>query len=153
MPAGEKITGEDGIIELTTGGTAEEIPCLTSYTLETSASLSEDTTNCMLSNADGGSSTDAAWSTSSVESRSWTLSSEHMWQEDDTVGASDQIDLTAVGETVGVKLYPHTSASGKVEYAGNAIIESVSVPAEVNGKITQSVTYKGTGALARNIVS
>lgn len=153
MAAGQIIKGIDGIIEINDGSNTEEIPCLTNWTLEASASLNEESVSCMLSNGDGGSGEGGKWNESFVEGKSFSLSSEHYWQEDQAAGTTGIIDVTDVGKSVTFKLYPNTNAAGKVEYSGSAIVESVSVPSEANGKITQSVTFKGSGQLVKNIIA
>jgi len=155
MPAGEIIRGVDGILEITdpAGPTTEEVPCLTSWTLEASASINDEQTTCMLSNGDGGSASGGQWNEAYLEGKSFSVSSEHMWQEDQTVGTTAILDVTDVGKSITFKLYPNTNAVGQIEYSGSAIVESVSVPSEANGKITQSVTYKGTGALTKTVIS
>ena len=55
MTAGKIIRGIDGIFSLTSGATTEELPCLMSWTLESSASVTEENATCMASNDDGGS--------------------------------------------------------------------------------------------------
>lgn len=154
MAAGQKIRGKDGIIEMTIDATTEEIPCLTGWTLDVSASLNEDSTACMLSNGDGGTDAGGEWSDSEIESKSWTLSAEFLWQKDDTVGTTGIIDATDVGASGGVKLYPDKkTGAGHREYSGNVILESVSVTSETSSTITASATFKGTGALTKAVTA
>jgi len=152
---GSKISGIDGIIELRdeAGTVIGEIPMLESWTLESSVSLNTDEGVVMLSNGDGGSSSNNNWSKSDIGVKSWSLSSEHYWQEDDAVETTGVADATQVGFRAFVNLYPNTSDTGKVRYSGEVILESVSVPSEASGKIKQSLTFKGDGELAREIIT
>ena len=157
MANGRIIRGIDGILSLTTAtnsatpGVTEEIPCLQSWTLETSASVTEENATCMASNGDGGSDVGGAWNETWVEGRSFSLSSEHFWQSDQAAGATAIVDVDRVGEEMTFKLYPNGNATGAVVYEGKAHIESISTPSEVNGKIMQSLSYKGNGALTKSI--
>lgn len=155
MPNGQIIKGEDGIILLKdeSGTTIGEIPCLTSWTIEASASLSAQATRCMKSNGDGGSASAADWATQTVESKSFNISAEFNWQKDDQIPAGVALDPTKVGDKVTFELYPDDDTAGEVVYTGAARIESVSVPSEVNGNITQSATLQGDGALTRDTVA
>ncbi len=152
MPAGQRIKGKDGIVQLTSGAITEEIPCLTSFTLDTSASLSAQSSNCMLSNGDGGSEADSDWETQTVESRSWSFSTEHQWQKDDAVGTTEIADVTNVGDSVDIVAFPNKKdGPGNRKYSGKAIIESVSIPTEAGGVITQSISYTGDGPLSKGL--
>lgn len=152
MPAGQKIKGRDGIISLNDGVDTEEIPCLTSWTLDVSASLTEDSTSCMLSNGDGGTSAGGEWTTSEVESKQWSLSIENTWQKDDAVGTTGMLDATNVGDAVSAILYPNQKdGAGHRTYSGDGIIESVSISSETTTTITTSTTIKGTGALTKGV--
>lgn len=154
MPRGQRITGKDGIVQLTSGTTSEEIPCLTSFTLDVSASLSAQTSNCMLSNGDGGTDVGAEWDTQTLESRSWTFSTEHQWQRDDEIGTTEIADVTNVGDRVDIVAYPNRKdGPGNRRYFGTAIIESVSVPVEAGGVITQSISYTGDGPLQKDVTT
>jgi len=151
MAAGERIKGEDGIIEL--AGT-DEIACLTSWSLESSANVNTLEGRCMKSNSDGGSAVAAPWDEQETTSKSWSVTAEMFWQEDATAGANLGIlGPEFVGNSSTVKLYPNDSTSGQVEYSGSVIIESVGVPSEVSGRVTQSVTLRGDGALTKALVA
>lgn len=149
------IRGIDGILEITDPGgpTTEEIPCLTSWTLESTADTNTESNVCMLSNGDGGSSVAAGWDTTYVSGKGFSISSEHNWQEDQTEGSTGILDVTDVGKEITFNLYPNTNTTGKVEYSGTAVVTNVSVPSEANGKITQSVSYEGTGELVKTLVA
>jgi hypothetical protein len=152
MAAGQKIKGKDGIIEMTVDATTEEIPCLTSWTLDVQATINEDTTSCMLSNGDGGSAVGGDWTESEVESKNWSLSAEHVWQKDDTVGTTGMLDATDVGAKCSAVLYPNNkTGAGNRTYSGDMILESVSITSETASTITTSSTFKGTGALTKGV--
>lgn len=155
MPAGTQITGEDGIIAiLDSGGTPiGEIPCLTAWTLESSAAVSSRSTKCMKSNDDGGSTSTLAWDKQTVEGKSWNVTAAFFWQEDQLIPAAVQLDPTKVGEKVQVKLYPHDEDTDAVVYSGTAVIESVSTPSEVNGDVRVDVTFRGDGTLTKALVA
>jgi hypothetical protein len=152
MPAGTKITGRDGIIELTKGSVIEEIPCLLSWTLTGEASFTEDGEVCMLSNGDGGSSFAAAGTSVDLQSTKYSLSTEHYWQESDLTGATALVDITDIGTKVNFKLYPHMKTTGKVLYSGVAAISNVSIPSSAGEKIKQTIEFVVDGNLTRTIV-
>lgn len=150
MPAGEIIRGIDGVVRLTSGGVSEEIPCLTSWTIEASADVNQESNTCMASNGDGGAAAGGAWANSFTDGRSFSLSTEHFWQRDQTAGTTAIADATNVGDTVTFTVFPE-GPTGPVSYTGVAIIESVSVPSEAKGRITQSISYIGNGELEKNV--
>lgn len=152
MPAGERIKGSEGIIELSDGVTTEEIPNLTEWTLNTQANLNEQEASFMLSNGDGGAAAGGQWSTKTLTSKSFSFTTNHRWQEDQTVGTTGIADVTDIGAEVTFKLYPNGNASGQVEYSGTALIQSVSVPSQADEEMTQEITFEGTGALVKTIV-
>lgn len=154
MPAGSVIKGEDGIIVLksSAGVLIGEVPCLTSWTLEASASLNERNNRCMKSNNDGGSGSANNWATQTLEGKSFSLDLEFFWQENQSIPGSVKLDPTNVGEKIQFELKPNNSTSGKVVYTGSAIIESVSVPSEVTGDITCSVNLVGDGELVKSAI-
>ena len=100
-----------------------------------------------------GARLDRPWNESWTEGLSFSGSTEHRWQEGQDVGATGIADLDNVGDEVAFEVYPNGNAAGKVKYSGKAIIESVSVPSEVNGKIMQSLSFKGNGALTKSLVA
>lgn len=150
MPAGEIIRGIDGVVRLTSGGVTEEIPCLTSWTIEASADVNQESNTCMASNGDGGAAAGGAWANAFTDGRSFSLSTEHFWQREQTAGTTSIADVTNVGDTVTFSVAP-TGNLGTIFYSGTAIIESVSVPSEAKGRITQSISYIGDGELAKQV--
>ena len=153
MAAGTKITGKDGIIELTYDGNTEEIPCLISWTLDESDSYATDNDPCMLSNGDGGSDAAAASPSRELESTDWTISTEHYFQTADDAGATEILETLPKGATVAVKLYPNKKTTGSLIYSGDAKISSNSRNATSTEKIKQSLTFEATGTLSRTRVA
>ena len=155
MPEGSQIAGEDGIITLKQpdGTIIGELPCLESWTLEASASLSQRGTRCMKSNGDGGSGSDGGWQSSTVESKSWTGTMEFYYQIDDEIPASEKLDVTNVGDIIGSDLFPNDNVTGRPVYSGEARIESVSVNSEATGDVKTSVSITGNGALLKSQVA
>ncbi|MBK1835008.1 hypothetical protein [Roseibacillus ishigakijimensis] len=152
MPTGEIIRGIDGIIEITSGATTEEIPCLTSWTLNGTADIQSESAACMASNGDGGSAVGPKGNRKWTNGTDFNLTTEHFWQEGQDIGTTGVLDVTNVGDTITFKLYPNGNAEGKVEYSGTAIVEDTSVPSEVNGKITQTCTFQIDGTVTKTIV-
>lgn len=147
MPAGERITGKEGIIELTQGATVEEIPCLTEWNLQTEVNIEDLEAVCMASNGDGGAAGGPSWNKKSVGGKSFQFTTNHRWQEDQAVGTTAIAGPTNVGDEVTFKLYPNGNAAGKRVLSGSAIIQSVGVPSTANGELTQEMTFIGNGAL------
>lgn len=146
--ATQVISGADGIIEVA----SNEVPCLREWTLQTSANINTEQTKCMKSNGDGGSTSSGGWDAATLTSKAWTGEFTFFWQETDE-GASPDLDLTDVGKSIAIKVYPHLSTSGKVEYSGTGIIANVSLPSNVDGNIQQTVSVTGDGALVRALVT
>tara|TARA_R110000737_G_scaffold158690_2_gene186848 strand:+ start:130 stop:516 length:387 start_codon:yes stop_codon:yes gene_type:complete len=120
--------GKEGIV--TAGGTG--IGELTGYTLETTADVVEDT---QLSDA----------TKSFVTGRtSFSGSLDMSYDETDT----PQQTLTA-GTTIAFILAPEGNASGDETFTGTGIVTGMSVNVSLDGITTRSVTFQGTGALAR----
>lgn len=155
MANGQKIRGKGGILELTSadGTIVEELACMTSWTLDTSANVFTDDSVCMISNGDGGADSGADWDTSELNSKAFSLSAEQFFQEAVDAGASALVDVTNVGAILTFKLYPNTKDSGKVVYSGSVLLESGSVPSESTSNITQSISFKGNGALTKELVA
>jgi hypothetical protein len=107
----------------------------------------------MVSNGDGGAAAGGAWSDSTVESRSWSITCEHSWQKLDDAGTAGILDVDDVGHAGTVILYPDSSTAGGRQLSGAVIVESVSITSETTSVINASVTLKGTGALTKAIVS
>ncbi len=139
--------GTDGVLEITSGGTAAEVPCLRSWTLNSTTSINSENTRCMKSNSDGGSTSAVGWDSNTLQGKSWSVDMEFFWQKTDE-GASAYVDVTNAGDTVAIKLYPNDNVTGEKEYYGNGLISTVSVPSQVGSNITQTVTITGDLTLA-----
>ena len=123
--------GKEGVV--TAGGTA--VGELTSFTLETTADVVEDTAL-----------TDSTKSfVSGRTSFSGTL--EMNYDETD----SPQQTLTA-GTSIAFILLPEGNASGDEKFSGSGIITGMSVNNAMDGIVSRSVTFQGTGALTRATV-
>ena len=123
--------GKEGVV--TAGGTA--IGELTSFTLETTADVVEDT---QLS--DGTKSFVTGRS-----SFSGTL--EMSYDETDTPQGT-----LLVGSTIAFILLPEGNTSGDESFAGSGIITGMSVNNAMDAIVSRSVTFQGTGALTRGTV-
>jgi len=123
--------GKEGVVKA--GGTG--IGELTSYTLETTADVVEDT---QLSDA----------TKSFVAGRtSFSGSLEMSYDETD----SPQQTLTA-GTSISFILAPEGNSSGDETFTGTGIVTGMSVNISLDGITTRSVTFQGTGALTRGTV-
>ena len=123
--------GKEGVV--TAGGTG--IGELTGYTLETTADVVEDT---QLSDA----------TKSFVAGRtSFSGTLEMHYDETD----SPQQTLTA-GSEIAFILLPEGNASGDEKFSGSGIITGMSVNNAMDGIVSRSVTFQGTGALTRATV-
>jgi len=123
--------GKEGVV--TAGGTA--VGELTSFTLETTADVVEDTAL-----------TDSTKSfVSGRTSFSGTL--EMNYDETD----SPQQTLTA-GTSISFILLPEGNASGDEKFSGTGIITGMSVNNSMDAIVSRTVTFQGTGALTRATV-
>ena len=123
--------GKEGVV--TAGGTG--IGELTSYTLETTADVVEDT---QLSDA----------TKSFVTGRtSFSGTLDMSYDETDT----PQQTLTA-GTSIAFILAPEGNASTDETFTGTGIITGMSINVSLDGITTRSVTFQGTGALTRGTV-
>lgn len=143
MAAGTTIKGEDGVIKI--GGT-NEIPMLTGWEFSASADIATLDTRVMKSNSDGGSGAAGGYAKKSLGTKSATLSATFQWQENDAAGAMTDLRTTDVGNSVTFDLYPNNTTTGKRKISGTAYIAGVSIPSEVAGVITQTVTFEVDGA-------
>jgi hypothetical protein len=123
--------GKEGVV--TAGGTG--IGELTSYTLETTADVVEDT---QLSDA----------TKSFVTGRtSFSGTLDMSYDEADT----PQQTLTA-GTSIAFILAPEGNASTDETFTGTGIVTGMSINVSLDGITTRSVTFQGTGALTRGTV-
>ncbi len=157
MPAGTQISGEDGIVNLldpSDDSVIGEVPCLVSWTLNTTADVQEISTRCMKSNSDGGSDSAVGWSKKKVQGKTWNVSLTFFYQEDQLIPGSVQLDPTMIGERVKVQLYPNDDAIGKVVYEGTAIIASGDVSGDIGSTdgVQTTVPLEGDGELTKAVV-
>ena len=118
--------GKEGVV--TVGGTA--VGELTSFTLETTGDVVEDTAL-----------TDATKSfVTGRTSFSGTL--EMHYDETDT----KQESLTA-GSSIAFVLLPEGNTTGDASYSGTGIITGMSINNSMDAIVSRSVTFQGTGAL------
>ena len=123
--------GKEGVVKA--GGTA--VGELTSFTLETTGDVVEDTA---LSDA----------TKSFITGRtSFSGTLEMHYDETD----SPQQTLTA-GSEIAFILLPEGNASGDEKFSGSGIITGMSVNNAMDGIVSRSVTFQGTGALTRATV-
>jgi hypothetical protein len=123
--------GKEGVV--TAGGTG--VGELTGFTLETTADVVEDTAL-----------TDATKSfITGRTSFSGTL--EMHYDETD----SPQQTLTA-GSSISFILLPEGNTSGDEKFSGTGVITGMSVNNAMDGIVSRSVTFQGTGALTRATV-
>ena len=123
--------GKEGVV--TAGGTA--VGELTSFTLETTGDVVEDTAL-----------TDATKSfVAGRTSFSGTL--EMHFDETDT----PQTNLVA-GATIAFILLPEGNASGDEKFSGSGIITGMSVNNSMDAIVSRTITFQGTGALTRATV-
>ena len=123
--------GKEGVV--TAGGTG--VGELTGFTLETTADVVEDTAL-----------TDATKSfVAGRTSFSGTL--EMHYDETD----SPQQTLTA-GSSISFILLPEGNSSGDESFTGTGIVTGMSVTNPMDGIISRSVTFQGTGTLTRGTV-
>tara|TARA_A100001388_G_C28626982_1_gene430376 strand:- start:351 stop:737 length:387 start_codon:yes stop_codon:yes gene_type:complete len=118
--------GKEG--EVTVGGSA--VGELTSFTLETSGDVVESTQM-----------SDAAKSFIAGRT-SFSGSLEMHFDEADSV----QTQLTS-GSSVSFKLLPEGSSTGDRKFEGTGIVTGMSVSQPLDGIVSRSVTFQGTGAL------
>lgn len=150
MSAGSTISGQDGIIKL--NGTSE-IPMLTGWSFSATAAINTMSTKVMKSNNDGGSTAAGGFVKKTVGDKSATFDATFQWQKDDTAGAAGILRTDDVGTLVTFSLYPNLSTSGSRVISGSALVATVSPSAEVEGVVTQSVSFEVDGAWSDGVVA
>ena len=81
----------------------------------------------------------------------WSGSAECFWDESDTAQSQIDTDMATV-TTKTLELYPEGTTSGDTYFSGTVIIESISRNAAVNGMVTASFTFRGSGGLTKTTV-
>jgi len=123
--------GKEGVV--TAGGTA--VGELTGFTLETTGDVVEDTN---LSDA----------TKSFVAGRtSFSGTLEMHYDETD----AQQETLTA-GSSISFVLLPEGNTSGDQSFTGTGIVTGMSINNTMDGIVSRSVTFQGTGALTKSTV-
>ena len=81
----------------------------------------------------------------------WSGSAEAFWDETDT--AQSQIDTDMGSPAIKtLELYSEGTTSGDTYWHGSVIVTSVSRSASVNGMVTASFSFQGTGGLTKTTV-
>ena len=82
----------------------------------------------------------------------WTGSAECFWDETDTAQNAIDTDMSTV-TTKTLEMYPEGTTSGDTYFSGTVIITSISRNSSVNGMITASFNFQGTGGLTKTTVA
>ena len=81
----------------------------------------------------------------------WTGSAECFWDETDTAQSQIDTDMATV-DTKTLELYPEGTTSADTYFTGTVIITSISRNSSVNGMVTASFSFQGTGGLTKTTV-
>ena len=81
----------------------------------------------------------------------WTGSAECFWDETDTAQSAIDTDMSTV-TTKTLEMYPEGTTSGDTVFSGTVIISSISRTSSVNGMVTASFSFQGTGGLTKTTV-
>ena len=81
----------------------------------------------------------------------WTGSAECFWDETDTAQSAIDTDMSTV-TTKTLEMYPEGTTSGDTVFSGTVIISSISRTSSVNGMVTASFNFQGTGGLTKATV-
>ena len=109
------------------------------------------------------------WSGNEVNKRSWEITSENLYTEEDYDTLFDawkdgtkltlvwakksEADSVIVADGDAANYTPDTTTAGKKYYSGDAYITSLNANANTGEKATFSVTFTGTGAFTRTTVA
>ena len=118
--------GKEGVVKTGANATGE----VTSFTLETTADVVEDT-----------SLSDSA-KTFLAGRTSFSGTIECHFDETDT----SQEECT-VGSTLTFTLLPEGDTAGDASYSGSGIVTGMSINSTLDGVVARSITFQGTGAL------
>ena len=80
--------------------------------------------------------------------KSWTATADCYWSAEDTTGQ----DIATAAAAVELVFYPEGETSTDITYSGDAIVDSVSRSTSVDSMIEVSLSFTGTGALAKGAV-
>ena len=123
--------GKEGVVKAGSNGIGE----VTSFTLETSADVVEDT---MLTDA-----------TKSFLAGRTSFSGTLGMHYDETDTAQETL---TVGSSISFTLLPEGNTSGDQSFAGSGIITGMSINNAMDAVVSRSVTFQGTGALTKGTV-
>ena len=82
---------------------------------------------------------------------SWTGTADVMWDETDAAQIAFDTDLASVAAKT-MQFLPQGNDSSDTSYTGSALITALSKTASVNGMITSSISFQGTGGITRATV-
>lgn len=119
--------GRDGVVKVGSNAVAE----VTGWTLDQTAGTIDGT---VLGDT---------WAQNDADVNSWSGTVECKWDDTDATGQ----EAMTVGATVTLGLYPEGDGVGAYEYAGDAIITSISGAGATGGHVTRSIGFTGAGAL------
>jgi hypothetical protein len=121
--------GKDGIVKIGTNIVAE----IKEWSIEESATF-EDTTS--MPNTSG-------YKTFTHTFSEWNGTLTCMWDETDTDGQG----ACTIGASVNLRVYPEGDATGDKYYSGTALISGITRTGAVDGMVTATFSFKGSGAL------
>ena len=81
----------------------------------------------------------------------WSGSAEAFWDETDTAQSAIDTDMGSPAIKT-LELYSEGTTSGDTYWHGSVIVTSVSRSASVNGMVTASFSFQGTGGLTKTTV-
>ncbi len=119
--------GSEGVVKTGTDTIAE----VTAWTIDESAATIDDST------------LDATTTTMQIGRTSWTGSIECFWDETDTSGQ----EVLTIGASITLNLYPEGDTTGDEFATGTALITGISMGGAIDGIISRSFSYQGSGAL------
>ena len=87
----------------------------------------------------------AGWKSALGSTMSWSCSSEQMFAEDSTYGYDDLFAVLTARAAVPVMV--SSGVSGDKKYSGSALLTNLKRTAPLEGNVTFTVSFEGTGAL------
>lgn len=105
------------------------------------------TINVTQGTVDTTSKADANWETSLEGMRSWTVSTDYLWDATDTVDPEDLMDLILNANGTAIEVSFGITSSGTFYWYGNAIPTGNNVTASNDAAISGDISFKGNGAL------
>ena len=120
-------TGSEGVVKVGANTIAE----VTAWTIDESAATIDDST------------LDDTVTTMKTGRSSWTGGIECFWDETDTSGQ----EALTVGAEITLNLYPEGDTTGDQYATGSVLITGISMGGAIDGIVTRSFSYQGSGAL------